>query len=249
MKKVHISFANESFKKSIDLLKQTSIDVGRVDEFIEYTQGWLKTTEFWKKNAFILNQPRGCGFWIWKPYIILKTMETLSSGDIVMYSDAGLKVIDNLDPLFKIAAESSLGSRMVFLLPHIGVIHQNKMWTKKDCFVLAGCDEPKYHNGFSVNGAISLWKKTEENTQILNEWMKLLRDPRISTDSLNMCGSNFIEFRDHRHDQSVLSLLSIKYDFEVFRDPTQYGNEEINKFVNSPYKQLFQHHRNFKHMQ
>ena len=54
MKKVHISFANEKYYESLDLLEQTSKEIGKMDEFMPYTQEWLKTTEFWRKNQFIL---------------------------------------------------------------------------------------------------------------------------------------------------------------------------------------------------
>jgi hypothetical protein len=107
-----------------------------------------------------------------------------------------------------------------------------------------GCDAPKYWNALMTNGAISLWINNDENIKILNEWLIYNRDIRILGDDPNMCGlPNFMEFKDHRHDQSVLSLLCAKYNFEIFRDPTQWGNEEINLFTNSPYSQLFNHHR------
>ena len=44
------------------------------DEIIVYTGYNLKEdTEFWNKHSeFILNNRRGFGYWIWKPYIIKK---------------------------------------------------------------------------------------------------------------------------------------------------------------------------------
>lgn len=246
MKKVHISFGNEKYYKSLDLLEKTSLEIGKVDQFIRYTQEWLKTEKFWEKNLYILSNPRGAGYWIWKPYIILKTFESLENGDCVLYSDAGLKVIDNLTPLFEIISSNHNDGKLIFKLPWVGVQHIAKMWTKRDCFVLCEADEAKFWNAPMTNGAVSLWTKTDKNIEFLKEWLRYLKDPRIVTDDVNMCGKpNFIEFRDHRHDQSVLSILSIKYSFELFRDPTQYGNEYMNLFNNSPYKQLFYHHRNF----
>lgn len=249
MKKVHISFGNEEYNKSLELLKHTTLEVGKVDQFIPFTQEWLKGTEFWRKNQFILSRPRGAGYWIWKPFIILETFKTLEDGDIVLYSDAGLKVIDNLSPLFEIAKNDSKGI-ILFKLPAVGVLaHKAKTWTKRDCFVLTECDEEKYWHADMGNGAISLWKKSDKNIEFLHEWLKYLRDPRIVTDDPNMGGKpNFIDFKDHRHDQSVLTILATKYNLTLFRDPTQYGNEEIETFpYPSVYPQLFHHHRNFKH--
>jgi len=248
MKKIHISFGNEEYYKSLDLLEQTSLEIGNVDKFMRYTQEDLKKGDFWNKNKYILTKSRGAGFWIWKPYIILKSFEELEDGDCVLYSDAGLKVINNLDPLFNIAKKLPNNGKIIFKVPAVGVSHKAKMWTKRDCFILLNSDEAKYWNADMTNGAISLWIKNNENIEFLKEWQRYLRDPRIVTDDINMCGMpNFTEFKGHRHDQSVLTILCIKYNFELFRDPTQWGNSEIEKFSNSPYPQLFHHHRNFKH--
>jgi hypothetical protein len=245
MKKVHISFANERYYRSLDLLEQTSIEIGKVDQFIAYKEEGLKADNFWQKNQFIISRPRGAGYWIWKPFLILKTFETLDEGDIVLYSDAGLKVIDNLTPLFKVTQNNSNNGKTLFKLPAVDVpSHIAKTWTKRDCFVLMNADEPKYWNANMTNGAVSLWEKNEDNITFLKEWLRYLRDSRIVTDDPNFCGKpNFMEFKDHRHDQSVLTILSIKYNFELFCDPTQFGNEERSKFLNSPYGQLFNHHR------
>jgi hypothetical protein len=250
MRKVHISFGDNKYKKSLELLEKTSLENG-TEEFTAYSKDWLFSTEFYtnsKRNQYILNQPRGAGYWIWKPYIILETFKTLEDSDIVLYSDAGLKVIDNLNPLYELAQTDPNGGKILFKLPAVGVLHHKaKTWTKKDAFVLMGCDEEKYWNANMGNGAVSLWKKTNENIDFLNEWLEYLRDPRISTDSYNETGKNDPSFRDHRHDQSVLTILATKHNLELFRDPTQYGNEELDLFPNCPYPQLFHHHRNFTH--
>jgi hypothetical protein len=250
MKKIHISFADEEYYKSLDLLEQTSLELGKVDQFIRYIQEWLKTTDFWTKNQYILSQKRGAGFWLYKPYVILETFKSLQEGDVVLWSDAGLRVERSLDPLFRVFEQRPEVDRVIFRVPWVDVNHIAKMWTKRDCFVLMHCDESKYWNAPMTNGAISLWKKNDKNIEILNEWLKYCRDPRILTDDPNLCGMpNFPEFRGHRHDQSVLTNLSIKYNVELFRDPTQWGNKETFLFKNSNYQQIFLHHRNFKHME
>lgn len=245
MKKVHISYANESYYKSLELLEKTTLEIGGVDLFFKYTEEKLKTSEFWKKNQYILSSPRGAGYWLWKPYIILDAFEMLSEGDIILYSDAGLKVIDNLDPLYLLSSDSSDDYPILFKVPGM---HKAKMWTKKDTFILMDADSEKFWNADMSNGAISLWKKTEKNIALLKEWLRYLKDARIITDDDNLCGKpNFLEFKGHRHDQSALSILRVKYNIPLYRDPTQWGNTEIEMFTNCTYPQLFHHHRNFKH--
>lgn len=241
MKKVLISFGNEKYYKSLDLLEKTSIEVGKVDQFVRYTQDWLKTTEFYKKNQFILLRPRGAGYWIWKPFIILETFNSLQEGDTVMYSDAGLSVIDNLNPLYEMTQKTSDNEIMLFQVPGG---HLVRTWTKRDAYVLTDCDEERYYNHPILNGALSLWVKGDKAINFLTAWQRYLRDPRIVTDDPNMCGRADISgFKEHRHDQSVLSLMGIKNNLKIFRDPTQWGNDEKDKFPECEYNQLFNHHR------
>jgi len=241
MKKIHISYGNEPYYKSLDLLEKTSLEIGKSDCFFRYTREWLELTDFYKKNKYILDQKRGNGFWCFKTHIILNAFSKLEYGDIVLYSDAALSVINDLTPLFDL---TNIHNKLIFKLPHVGATHIAKIWTKRDAFVLMKCDTPEYWNANMTNGAVSVWKKTDENIEFIKEWQKYLRDPRIVTDEPNMAGlPNFLEFKDHRHDQSVLSLLAVKYKFEMFRDPTQWGNYEKKLFTNSPYKQLFDHYR------
>lgn len=96
----------------------------------------------------------------------------------------------------------------------------------------------------------------------LEEWLNYCTDERILTDISNRCGyDNYAEFKDHRHDQSVLSLLVLRHGIETFRDPSQFGNhlklapyrnpEELAigltyspaPYTNSPYGTLFYLHR------
>jgi hypothetical protein len=48
---------------------------------------------------------------------------------------------------------------------------------------------------------------------------------------------------EHRHDQSVFSVLSKKHGLPVFRDPSQFGNGVLDDFPNSTYPQLIVHSR------
>ena len=61
---------------------------------------------------------------------------------------------------------------------------------------------------------------------------------------------NFPEFRDHRHDQSLLSLVAMRMGIVAYRDPSQYGEPQHCPVAHSPqmdsssYGTLFLHDRN-----
>jgi hypothetical protein len=47
-----------------------------------------------------------------------------------------------------------------------------------------------------------------------------MRDPRLLCDGPNTCGlPNFQGFREHRHDQSITTILAMKHRIETFPSP------------------------------
>jgi hypothetical protein len=240
------SYGTECYYESLDILGESSIGIGGADEFVKYTYDDLKDSAFFIENKSIIERPMvskqvSAHYWIWKPYIILETMKRCADGDIVLYLDAGMKVISSLDPLFKITNENKCMIFSVSKTPE--ALHYHSMYTKRDCFILMGLDEPVYWNTRCVNAAISIWMKNEKNIALLTEWQNYVTDSRIVTDDENTCGlSNLPDFKYHLYDQSVLSLLCTKYSKEVYRDPSQYSINEKQDFPNSPYNQLVVQH-------
>jgi hypothetical protein len=240
MKTYLCSYGTPEYNGSLDILKKTALEIGKVDEVFIYSKDWLVNSGFYLKNKYILDQKRGGGYWLWKLYIILDSFNKMNDGDVLMYTDAGVKIINDLTPLYTLASTEINNGKIFFRLPGG---HLNKTWTKRDCFVLMNCDTQEYWEGAQTNAAFQLYVKHQDNIDFINEYLKYARDPRIITDDMNMCGRpNLLGFKDHRHDQSILSLLCNKYKFIMYRDPSQWGETDKDNY--SDYPQLFNHHRN-----
>ena len=57
--------------------------------------------DFVNKNKNILSCQRGGGYWLWKPYIIHKTLTQINDNDIVFYIDSSYYFIeDNIENIF-----------------------------------------------------------------------------------------------------------------------------------------------------
>ena len=70
--------------------------------------------------------------------------------------------------------------------------------------------------------------KTVYTIQLASEWLKYAVDARSITDQPNELGlPNYPEFYDHRHDQAILSLLAKRWGLNMWRDATQYGEQEL----------------------
>ena len=57
------------------------------------------------------------------------------------------------------------------------------------------------------------------------EWLRHAQDERNLTDAPNQCGlPNYPGFVEHRHDQSILSLLGRREGVAVVGDISEWGN-------------------------
>lgn len=232
--KLLINFGNHSYYHSQQINRRSGLSVGGFDQVICYTPKDIDSA-FWKQNKKILTQKRGAGYWLWKPYFILNALDQLHWGDYLFYCDAGAHFIASINPLINICEQSNQ-DLIVFELELL-----EREWTKRDTLVLMNADE-----GFIVNtpqriGGYHLWKKTSFSIALLQEWLHYAQDERIITDLPNQLGQpNYPEFIEHRHDQSVLSLLTKKHKIPAHRNPSQWGNPFMAQYPQSTYSQLIQ---------
>ena len=84
-KKVLIAYANEPMKYSLMFLKFQARWSGVFDKVITYSE---KDIPDEIRNIQEYKCKRGGGYWIWKPYIIWKTLQDVEDGDFVCYIDS-----------------------------------------------------------------------------------------------------------------------------------------------------------------
>jgi hypothetical protein len=232
MKLTLVNYSDALYRKSQKMNSETGLSVGLFDEVVSYSPKDIDS-DFRSANDKILRQERGNGYWLWKPYFIWKTLEKAEKGDFVFYCDSGAHFIKPVSPLVEI----SIGNQqdiVFFELPF-----QERVYTKRDAFILMGCDASEYADSNQRLGSYHLWKKSSFTMNFICEFLRYAQDERILTDIENQCGlPDSHEFKNHRHDQSIFSLLTKKYDLLAHRDPSQYGNKYMNKFPRSTYGQL-----------
>jgi hypothetical protein len=242
MKKYLISFADERYKNKQLNLNNSAINY--FDKIISYSPENYDNN-FYEKNKHILNQNRGCGYWLWKSYFISKTFEIMNKGDILVYIDSGNTIVGDINLLFNKLINDKNG---LILFDNRDTnynneIWQNYQWTKFDCFNLMNCIGDEYFYGNQLDASYQFYIKNEFCQYFNNEYLKYSQNENIITDIPNITGNNLNGFIDHRHDQSILSLLSIKHKISIFREPSEYGNNYIGNENYNNYPQIFNHHR------
>ena len=188
--------------KDVHLQNQNALAVSAVNKGIDVIKIYRNRnidSEFRNKNNHILKQSRGSGFWLWKPYFILKTLEEMKEGDILVYLDSGFYIKNDITSLINRLGE---GRDILF----VEGSHKNYPYTKRDAAVLMGMDEERYLNGNSLLAGFLIIKNTAHSRALIKKWLEYAEDERILTDKTSE-NPNYPDFIDHRHDQSILSLL------------------------------------------
>lgn len=74
------------------------------------------------------------------------------------------------------------------------------------------CDSPEYWNSRQLEAGFVAFIKNNENIKFVEEWLNYSKDENIIVTKENVCGLNNLPgYADHRHDQSILTNLCIKY--------------------------------------
>ncbi len=214
---VAVNYANAKYRKAQKVNSKTAITKGKVDKVISYSPRDLDA-DFRQKNSAILLQKRGNGYWLWKPYIILKTLREMQEGDYLVYLDAGAFYINSVKWL-TVEMEKDGQEIMSFELPF-----QEKRFTKRDAFIGMQCNEEKYTESNQRMATMIVFKKCESTLHFVKEWLYFGQKEEIITDRPNCTGhENDSRFIDHRHDQSIFSLLCKKHGIKAYGDPSQFG--------------------------
>ena len=130
-----INFADgEPFERYRWYCSFTAKFVGKADKVIEYRMSDIPLS-YKQQYKNIFSYTRGCGLWLWKPYLINKTLQEIKEGNWLFYVDSGTVFVNDIHKLIK-CAEDNGSDVMLFELPLL-----NRQFTKKECFVLQGISD------------------------------------------------------------------------------------------------------------
>lgn len=190
-------------------------------------------SDFRDEYKDILSMPRGGGYWVWKAHIIEDRLKDLNEGDILIYCDAGCiiqqdkKTEKNFERYINLATEKSgLGFELG---------HQEYKWTNKKTLLhfKENYNLTKEHAlSNQIMSTVKILKKDKNTENYIKEFFNVLKaDKFLITDKYN--NDSVAGFHDHRHDQSIFSLLTKALNYgEVITDETWY--EDWDKTKTSP---------------
>ena len=212
---VFITYADKSFESKKKLALKSASLVGGFDKCIGYGPNDIDSS-FYHQNLSILESKKGGGYWLWKPYFILNKLRELDEEDYLFYSDAGAFLTGSISHLIEVLQKSNQDV-MGFETPLI-----EKQWTKSEVFEALECDSSAFEDSNQIMASYILIKKTEKSVSFFETFLGLATNPHYLTDSYSNSKQDN-SFIQHRHDQSIFSLLYKKSGYKPFKDPSQFG--------------------------
>lgn len=155
----------------------------------------------WK---FISTNPKGFGFWLWKPIIILDFLEKNTEIDVVLYLDAGCEL--------NITNESFMQWKTYLdvLKTNNALVFEDeqeeKYWTTREIIEYLGATEEATSQNQIWAGL--LFMQRDFAIDFCNKWRSAMsaHSFRLLSDA-DASRNQITGFKNHRWDQSFLSLL------------------------------------------
>ena len=226
------SFADLRLERSVRRLSLQARDLGVFERVFMYHEGSLPPRFQDKYKDKLIAGSRGFGYWVWKPEIIKITLDLMEDDDLLLYLDAGCHLnkrgLWRLFQYFDLTRQSRSGVVAFQALhpnPKISPLHHdnrplfdqpNYHWIKGDLFDYFGVrDDQRFTHSQAIGSGIILFRKCKESQAIVEEWESVISSDFALIDDTPSTSPNLEGFIEHRHDQSIFTLLCLKHQVET----------------------------------
>lgn len=164
---------------------------------------------------------RGFGYWAWKPQAIKQVLSQIDDGDLLLYLDvgcnlnhAGKKRLGEYFEIVERAASGVLGFQAV--PPELPLVYdgrslldlRERIWTKGDVLdYFSVRDNPQIVETPQFGSGVIFFRKCQESKRIIDEWLGAIDWSFSMLDDTPSVSANLEGFVEHRHDQSIFSIL------------------------------------------
>jgi hypothetical protein len=225
-----VSFASSDYAPSLRRLAQQAEAMSTFASITTTTEEDLEPSFRAKFSEYLQPGVRGFGYWMWKPEVILRTLERIPEGEVLLYLDAGC----HLNPAGRArfsqyvewAAKSASGLlafqyRSFSSAPANYPIERAKIlldkhYTKREALEALEIDpQSPLLDDPAIAGGIIFVKKCSESIATLRLWREAVdKHPSAFTDELDRSVQDS-SFRDTRHDQAIFSIRAKERGIET----------------------------------
>lgn len=221
MKKHLVTYGDTNYKDIKESFLKSAVTAGFFDEIHSFSELDLDAG-FYKKIYEPVKSCRGGGYWIWKPYFVKKILNNLETNDILIYCDAGCTINKNGKNRFNqyidmvLAAESGTVD--------FALNWREYQFTKAEVFSYFQ-SASEIMNSAQLVGGILILRKCPHTIKLVDLWLETaVNHPFLFTDEQK--SSQYEGFIDHRHDQSIFSVIRKTYGANIIPNETSFRDFE-----------------------
>ena len=225
-----ITFGSPTFKDHLERIYKEAKTSGFFDTITIFTEEDLPVA--YKTQYSINETTRGFGYWRWKSYITRKKLEEIAKDDILVYLDAGCAI--NRQGKKRYFEYLNLLLNSDYSNVSFDTIYPEKQYTKEDLFRYFELDEnDPVKNSGQLSCCPFLIKKDDNSIRIVDQWFSICHDHKELIDDSPSSHSSDPNFIEHRHDQSVFSLLRKTRGTVIIQNEIKF--KEWKKNLNFPF--------------
>lgn len=202
------AFADSRYQRSVQRLLIQADSLGVFKDGYIYDESDLPSSFVSDFKLYLDSSVRGYGYWVWKPYIILECLERIDEGDVLLYLDAGCHLNKKGQKYFFDYWKEVKNNDSGFLVSTLGVKQIESKWTKGDLLDYFGLrNNSTITNMPQYQASIIFVRKNNDTVSVIKKWLKVYYDDFHLADDSFSISANMEGFCEHRHDQSILSIL------------------------------------------
>lgn len=202
-----VSFGDSRMTESKERLLQQAVVSGAFDEIYIMDERNLSPNFMNKFQDKLVHGSRGFGYWCWKSAVIKQVMDKMQDGDILLYTDIGCHInparkqeMQGLINNVKVSKSGILG----FAIPNI-----EKHWNKGDLLDYFNVRNRRdITDSNQIRATAFFLRKTAVTKNLIKEWLGVFENHFDLADDTPSKSPNLDGFREHRHDQSIWSILA-----------------------------------------
>jgi hypothetical protein len=204
---VLVTFATQGYEKGQLLLEEIARRSGW--NYASYNPRKLLEIDPYFNSRPMASIERGFGLWSWKPTIILHELSRMSENQVLFYLDSGDLFLPNIVDIYS----EQLTNSPFLLFEGGGTIRE---YTKRSVLEYFHLDGFLKRNKRMVEAGASFWRNTPVSRDFVQEWKSVCQKFELISDPSGheRQHSNFIA---HRHDQSLLTALSMRTGAPVIK--------------------------------
>lgn len=216
-----VTFADSANANALQRIRTQAVEVGVFDDVLSLSELDLDDDFLNRHGRFLVAGSRGFGYWRWKPQVVLQGLRGLADGDVLLYVDSGCHINAQGRQRLEFYLERTAKSSHGFLgfqarLPAPPLVYDGRPlpeyleahWTKGDLLDRLDCRDKLWVTQTpQLGGGLFLVRAGSAGVGLVNDWLTIMDEDASYFDDAPSVSANLDGFIEHRHDQSVLSLL------------------------------------------